>query len=82
MKLVEIEDQMEGNTLFCITETHKRDGSLINSRSNEVIHRIREVEDKKGGGMMLIWNKEMGLDVSEKRCKTKDIMIPIYLNLL
>ena len=25
--------------------------------------------------MMLIWNKEAGLEVSEKRCKIKDIMI-------
>ena len=81
VKLAEIEGEMVGSTLFCITETHKRDGSILSSNSSKVIHRIREVEDKKGGGMMLMWNKKIGLEVSEKVCKFKDLMITIFTKL-
>ena len=72
--MIEIEMNTEDKSMFLLTETHKRDGSIREGSDKEIIHKTRRKESKKGGGIMAIWNKNEW-KVQELKSKNEDILI-------
>ena len=74
-KMIEIEDDLDRETIYFLTETHKRDNSIRFKDSTNSIHKIREINDKKGGGLMMVWQAKLELISKEITSKFKDILV-------
>lgn len=56
VKQIEIEKLIEGrNTIRCLTETQKKDEGIFFENKVTVNHSNRNKEDKKEGGLMLVY---------------------------
>ena len=73
-KMIELEENMDKETIFFLTETHKRDNSIRNKDDTKFIHKIRDLSDKKGGGLMMIWKSDIDMESRELPTKFKDIL--------
>ena len=73
--MIEIEDNMDKETIYFLTETHKRDNSIRIKDDTKCIHKTREIDDKKGGGLMMLWKSELEMKSREVSNKIKDILI-------
>ena len=74
-KIIEIEDLLDQNTVFFLTETHKRDNSIRFNNNSNFLHKTRNIIDKKGGGLMIVWNKDSKFEFVELPNDNKDILI-------
>ena len=73
--MIEIEDDMDKETIYFLTETHKRDNSVRMKEDTRSIHKTREINDKKGGGLMMLWKSDLEMKSRELSTKFKDILI-------
>ena len=66
---------IDENTVFFFTETHKRDNSIRINYSTNYLHKTRNIIDKKGGGLMIVWNKNSKFEFIELTNDNKYILI-------
>ena len=73
-KMIELEENMDKETIFFLTETHKRDNSVRNKDDTRFIHKTRDLSDKKGGGLMMLWKSDIDMKSRELPTKSGDIL--------
>ena len=70
----EVEELAKGNSIVCLTETQKK-WSEINFGGNfEVLDSMREEKDRKGGGLLMLYNKGKGNSLCKIATNNKDIL--------
>lgn len=75
LKMCEVQKLIENNTILCLTETQLKIEKIRIPENLNSYTSMRELNDKKGGGLMVLWSK--GQDVKEKEIQgseVKDIM--------
>ena len=76
MKLVEMEELIGGNEreIICITETQQRRGTVFLSDGNQMMSKMREIGDKKGGGLCVLWRESNEFVVREIETTHTDLL--------
>jgi len=60
-KMIEIENLLETNdniNVYCLVETHQTRNSIKTRESTKYLSKMRNISDKKGGGLLIIWKDE------------------------
>lgn len=70
----EIEELIRGNSIICLTETQKKVRDVNFDKNFRVIDSMREQKDRKGGGLMVIYREEKGVDLQKIETKCKDVL--------
>ena len=78
-KMCESVDQLEENTSFCTTETQHKYQKIRVKESIKLISSMRELEDTKGGGLMIM-HKDNKCFILEKH--SLNIVMDYMRNLL
>ena len=73
--MVEIEDNLDIDSIYFSTETHRRDNGVRMGENIKCIHKTREIQDKKGGGLMMLWQSKLDMVCSEIYSTFSDILI-------
>ena len=73
--MLEIEESIDENSIFFLTETHKRDNSIRIREKFDWIHKPRDINSKKGGGCMIIWQKSEDMKMEMIKTKEEDILM-------
>ena len=74
-KLAELEEMFsEQCDILCITETHQKLDKLETDKSLIRIESMRKANDKKGGGLMILYKRNSGINLSKKPSKNEDIL--------
>ena len=73
--MLEIEENIDQNTIYCLTETHKRDNSIRIRENYEYIHKTRDINSKKGGGNMIVWLKSEDIKSETIQTEEEDILM-------
>ena len=74
-KMIEVEEIVNEENVFLLTETHKRDGRIRNANGLGIIHKTRKRESKKGGGIMAVWKEDEDTEIKQLKCKSEDMLI-------
>ena len=76
-KMIEIENLLETNdnlNIYCLVETHQTRNSIKTRDSTKYLSKMRNISDKKGGGLLIIWNDE-NLIFEEITMQNPDILV-------
>ena len=74
IKASEIEELVSENSLFCITETQQRYNKIRFMDNTKYISVMREKEDKKGGGIMVVYKESENVEVKEIKTRDSDVL--------
>lgn len=70
----EIEELVGNNCILCITETQKKIRDVNFQETFKVIENMRDKKDRKGGGVMLIYRENNGIELNKMETKGKDLL--------
>ena len=56
-KGIEVEELIGDRSIVCLTETQKKIRDVMFSKDCKIIENMREKEDRKGGGLMVIYKE-------------------------
>ena len=73
-KIVEIDEKMTSNMLFCLVETQLTRKKFRRRNYMREITKMRKLDDKKGGGLMITWKEDPGITVEEIITDHDDIL--------
>ena len=77
-KSVELEELLKEKDnelcILCLVETQQKYKKVDFSNSIKCVEKMREMEDKKGGGLSVLINKKNYRDIKEQDCKNTDIL--------
>ena len=62
--MIEIENN-DSLAIFCITESQLTRNKIKNSNNIEFIHKMRDISDKKGGGLAIYWKANPCVEITE-----------------
>ena len=65
---------VDDNTVLCITETHQKHRTVTIPDMYSFIDQMREVTDKKGGGLMIVHKKSKHITVTKQATNHQDIL--------
>lgn len=65
---------MSGNSIVCLTETQKKLRDVNFEDDCVVIDSMREQQDRKGGGLMMLCRKNKGVVMQKIDTKSKDVL--------
>ena len=74
IKIGEIENLIDENSLMCLTETQLRSDKVIVSDKFTYVHSMRKEGEKKGGGLMAIYTKVGNKELAQHKTRSSDIM--------
>ena len=74
-KLVEIEESITNQNIFFLTETHNTRKRVYLKSNNTCIEKMRKVDDKKGGGLMVVWERSKEIIITEIETHHVDIIL-------
>ena len=74
MKAKEIEELLIGNSIVCLTETQKRLRDMNFEDRIIIVDSMREEQNMKGGGLMLIYGSNKGVELQKTNTKSKDLL--------
>lgn len=57
-KLSEVYQEIQTHSILCLTETQKKIDNIRTSDQIKVISKMREVDERKGGGLMVLYREE------------------------
>ena len=77
MKFAEIENSID-DELFFIVETQLKQNRIRYQRNTKVINKMRDVEDRKGGGIMVVWKHDYDGKIEEIKTRNSDLMLIKY----
>ena len=72
-KLDIIEADLYESDILCITETHFNFMKVNLSNQTDYINQMRPKDDRKGGGLMMIYKKDL-VEIENEETKSKDIL--------
>ena len=75
--MLEIENLLikNENSIFCLVETHQKRNNVHVNPIFKYINKIRLLNDKKGGGISIIWNKNNKFKLEEIPSTHSDVLI-------
>ena len=73
-KVIEIEKLMSVSDVICLTETHEKVRKVKISDNIEVLESMREKEDKKGGGIMVMYRQNRNIMLEKQENNMKDYL--------
>ena len=74
-KLMELEKMLSSNCdILCLTETHQRYDKLDIDRNLVKVESMRKGQDKKGGGLMIIYKKSSSIKLDIIPSRSADIL--------
>ena len=74
-KIIDIANLMKmENKIMCLTETQLKYGKVDIPDGIEKVERMREHKDKKGGGLLILFQKSSGIKITEMEAKHRDIL--------
>ena len=65
-KYAEIFGEMGEKVVMCLTETQKKVNNIRTGKHLEVIESMRDIEDRKGGGLMVLYEEKEDLSLEKK----------------
>ena len=77
IKLRELEEKFfmnEEYNILCLVETHHKWGRLEIAEGLENFTAMRELRDKKGGGLQILMRKHEQVIMEERRCRSRDLL--------
>ena len=75
LKLFELEGILQNRCeIMCLTETQQKRQKLVESEGIEKIEGMRELQDKKGGGLLFLWKQEDKFRATRTPTECKDIL--------
>ena len=76
-KMIEIEQLLCVNdtSIFCLTETHQTRNTIKMNDDIQILSKMRNIKEKKGGGLMLLWNKNNGIKIEKIDTNHSDILL-------
>ena len=75
VKASEVEEILHERCVICLTETQQRRDTIRFKNSTRSIAKMREHNDKKGGGLCLLWGVDGGVEVERLETKHSDLMM-------
>ena len=64
------------NEILLLAETHMKCDSFKSDKDILAVHKIREKDDKKGGGLSIMYNRKIiGIEIIEKEIENSDLML-------
>ena len=77
-KQIEIEDLAKQNgVLVCLTETQQKYDKIALTKGISKVERMRDVLDKKGGGLLIAFKENSWLQVDRMKTKNADLLYAI-----
>lgn len=73
-KMLELGKLVCKNTVLCLTETQEKIRKTKLNDDMESIESLREIEDKKGGGVMMIYRNDNERSFKKVDCRSKDCL--------
>ena len=73
-KVIDIEKLLGDNCVMCLTETQEKIRKVKISDNIEVMESMREVQDRKGGGIMVLYRKNKKILMHKQESKLKDYL--------
>ena len=73
-KVIDIEKLLEDNCVMCLTETQEKVRKVKISDNIEVMESMREVQDRKGGGIMVLHRKNKNVSMHRQENRLKDYL--------
>ena len=77
VKMLEIEEYLynsENINLFCMLETHQKRNTIKRRDKTRNITKMRNLSDRKGGGMEILWIENENIEIEEIECKLSDLL--------
>ena len=75
LKLFELEGILQNRCeIMCLTETQQKRQKLVESEGIEKIEGMRELQDKKGGGLLFLWKQKDKFRATRTPTECKDIL--------
>ena len=74
VKAVELEHLFENNDILCLTETQQKIEKISFNKSIKYITSMRDVKEKKGGGLMILY-KNTNFLIKKIETIHKDILV-------
>ena len=60
--------------IVCLVETQQKYKKVDFSKGVKCVEKMRDMSDKKGGGLSVLMNERDGCDINEKGCDNSDIL--------
>ena len=76
-KYLEVEDilnEENTNNIICITETQQKIDKTVESKGVKKHIAMRNMDDKKGGGLMILYREEEKMELKIEKSRSKDIL--------
>ena len=73
-KAKEVEELVSDDSIVCLTETQKKLRDINFSDNCVIVDNMREEQDRKGGGLMVLYRKDTGVDLEKIPTKCPDIL--------
>lgn len=73
-KYSEIYEEIEEGVIMCLTETQKKFNNIRIGEHLEIVESMREMEDKKGGGLMILYEEREYLSIEKKENGHRDCL--------
>ena len=74
MKLSELEEMVTDTEMICITETQQTVQKLRLKDNTGYISTMREKEDKRGGGIMIVFRNNENIVIEKQHSPHKDLL--------
>ena len=73
-KSIEVEQRINNSTIVCLTETQQKRHNIKFQKNIRNVSQMRTREDRKGGGLMILWDDKMGLEVEKLESNHQDLL--------
>lgn len=79
-KIIEIKKLINDNIVLCLTETQEKIRKVKMKEDIEVVDNMREIQDRKGGGIMYLHKKIKKIKMIKQESKMKDyLFIKVFM---
>ena len=75
VKTTEIEGEIKENTIFCVTETQNKYQKTHVHENVSCLHSWRDSDDKKGGGLLILYRNSTHFDCKKEESGHNDILL-------
>ncbi len=74
VKYTELEELIDDKSILCLTETQKKVRNIIARDDIKILDNMREIKDKKGGGIMMLYKESKGLKFKKIISQSNDLL--------
>lgn len=74
-KMIELEELIDEHSIVFLTETQQKRKTVRLSEVNRQISKMRELNDKKGGGLCILWKEQEHVSLQEINTTHSDLLV-------